>query len=164
MTFSGIYTKAAVLVQPIGSLEIMDDVMVPLPKRGQVLVRIQYAGLCHSQLMEIQGMRGENKYLPHMLGHEGVGKVIQVGQDVSKVKKDDQVILGWIKGKGLEGNGCQYQTSRKMLIKSGSLTTFSEYVIVSENRLVLKPPHTPQAQSVLYGCAIPTGLGKVFNS
>src|SRR3989338_4895900 len=73
MTFSGIYTKAAVLVQLNQSLEMMDDVMVPLPEKGQVLVKIQYAGLCHSQLMEIQGLRGEDKHLPHMLGHEGVG-------------------------------------------------------------------------------------------
>lgn len=164
MTFSGIYTKAAVLIEQNKPLEIMDDVMVPLPGRGQVLVKIKYAGLCHSQLMEIQGNRGEDKYLPHMLGHEGVGEVIKIGNGISKVKEGDPVVLGWIKGKGLDGNGCQYKTSRNIIVKAGGVTTFSEYAIVSENRVTLKPINTPTSLSILYGCAIPTGLGMVLNT
>src|SRR3990167_9707873 len=155
---------AAVLIENNKPLYITHNIIIPKPGKGQVLVKILFAGLCHSQLMEIDGKRGEDKYLPHMLGHEGVGKVIEIGESVTKVQPEDEVILGWIKGSGLEGGGCQYQTSDGLMINSGAVTTFSEYAIVSENRLIKKPKHTPIELSVLYGCAIPTGLGMVLNS
>ena len=44
--------------------------------RGQILVELKYSGVCRSQLMEVRGLRGKDKYLPHLLGHEGCGKVI----------------------------------------------------------------------------------------
>ncbi|NCX93539.1 MAG: hypothetical protein EBX40_02555, partial [Gammaproteobacteria bacterium] len=57
--------KAAVLVELGKPLQIFDDVFIPELKRGQVLVRVRYSGICHSQLMEVEGARGEDKYLPH---------------------------------------------------------------------------------------------------
>ena len=155
---------AAVLTQHNGLLSIFDNVFIPKPNRGQVLVKIAFAGLCHSQLMEIDGKRGDDKYLPHLLGHEGVGNVIEMGEAVTKVQPGDEVVLGWIKGEGLEGGTSQYQTSDGLIINSGSVTTFSEYALVSENRLTKKPLHTPSELAVLYGCAIPTGLGMVLNA
>ncbi len=106
---------------------------------------------------------GFDAYVPHLLGHEGMGEVVAVGADVTKVKPGDQVILGWIKGEGIDSGGCKYQGPNGMVINSGAVTAFSEYSVVSENRLVLKPPHTPDDLSVLYGCALPTGAGLVFN-
>ena len=155
---------AAVLIKQNQPLSILNNVLIPKPKKGQALVKIFFAGLCHSQLMEMDGKRGEDKYLPHLLGHEGVGKVVEIGEGVTKVQPDDEVILGWIKGVGLEGGASQYQTSDGLMINSGSVTTFSEYAIVSENRLTKKPTHTPSELAVLYGCAIPTGLGMVLNA
>jgi len=155
---------AAVLIKQNEPLSILNNVLIPKPNKGQVLVKMFFAGLCHSQLMEMDGKRGEDKYLPHMLGHEGVGKVIEIGEGVTKVQPDDEVVLGWIKGEGLEGGGCQYRTADGLTINSGSVTTFSEYVIVSENRLIIKPTHTPSELAVLYGCAVPTGLGMVLNA
>jgi S-(hydroxymethyl)glutathione dehydrogenase/alcohol dehydrogenase len=155
---------AAVLIKQNEPLVLFNNIIKPKPKRGQVLVKILFAGLCHSQLMEISGSRGEDKYLPHLLGHEGVGKVIEIGEGVTKVQPDDEVILGWIKGEGLEGGACQYQTSDGLIINSGSVTTFSDYAIVSENRLTKKPVYTPSELAVLYGCAIPTGLGMALNA
>lgn len=156
---------AAVLTEHGKPLSIFENVLIPKPKHGQVLVKILYAGLCHSQLMEIDGKRGEDKYIPHMLGHEGIADVIEIGEGITKVKPGDRVVLGWIKGSGLENTGTQYQTSDgSMTINAGHVTTFSEYAIVSENRVTKKPLCTPDALSVLYGCAIPTGLGMVLNA
>ena len=63
------------------------NLTLPLLKKGQVLVKINFAGICRSQIMEIEGKRGKDKWLPHMLGHEGSGEVVNVGPKVKKVKK-----------------------------------------------------------------------------
>ena len=70
--------KAAVLVETGKPLEIMDNIQMPALTKGQVKVDIIYSGLCHSQLMEVSGGRGEDKYVPHLLGHEGVGIVLSL--------------------------------------------------------------------------------------
>ena len=97
--------KAAVLTRLNQPLDIVSGIEYAQPGRGQVLVKLAYSGVCHSQLMEVRGHRGTDAYLPHLLGHEGTGKVIEVGEGVSKVKPDDLVVLGWIKGSGLDGGG-----------------------------------------------------------
>lgn len=161
---NNIRVTAAVLMEQNKPLSIFSNILIPTLKQGQVLVKILFAGLCHSQLMEIDGKRGEDKYLPHLLGHEGVGVVVEIGESVTKVAVNDEVVLGWIKGEGLEGGACQYQTSDGLIINSGAVTTFSNYAVVSENRITKKPTHTPNELAVLYGCAIPTGLGMVLNA
>ena len=129
---------------------------------GQVLVKILYSGICRSQLMEIAGLRGEDKWLPHLLGHEGSGVVLEVGKDVKKVKKNDEVILTWIKGEGIEAPGALYDFNGKT-INSGPVTTFSNFSVVSENRLIKKPSNLNFDAAVLFGCALQTGAGMVFN-
>jgi len=94
-------TKAAILSQINQPLEI-DELIIPDLKRGQVLVKIAYSGICHSQLNEIRGLKGEDKFMPHALGHEGSGIVIEVGPEVQKVKAGEHVVLTWIKGSGLD--------------------------------------------------------------
>ena len=66
---------------------------------------MHWSGLCRSQLMEVQGLRGKDPYLPHLLGHEGYGQVIEVGPSVKKVKPDDKVVVTWIRGQGIQGGG-----------------------------------------------------------
>lgn len=155
--------KGAVLVETAQDIQIWSGICAPDLQTGQVLVKVRYAGLCHSQLMEARGGRGHDPYVPHFLGHEGVGEVIEIGAGVTKVKAGDQVIMGWIKGEGLDGGPCQYRASDGTQINSGAVTVFSEYAVVSENRLVLKPPFTPDHLAILYGCALPTGAGLVLN-
>ncbi len=154
--------KAAVLVETGKPLQIIDSVQIPELLPGQVLVRLVYAAVCHSQLMEVAGCRGEDKYLPHLLGHEGVGIVESTGAGVSKVKHGDWVILGWIKGEGSDAPGGKYQSDIG-LINSGGVTTFSEQTVVSENRLTIMPEGLPPKLAVLFGCALPTGAGLVLN-
>ena len=84
------------------------DVEIPLPKENQILVKNLYSSICHTQLGEYLMKRGEDKYLPHCLGHEGVAKVISVGSNVKKIKRNDHVVMSWIKGDGHENGGTKY--------------------------------------------------------
>lgn len=157
MKFTG-----AVLVNTNQPLEFVPEIKVPVLKAGQVLVKVSYAGVCHSQLMEQEGKRGEDKYLPHLLGHEGTGEVIDVGKSVTKVKAGDKVILGWLKGDGEDAGGTVYESPIGN-INSGAVTTFSELTVVSENRCYLLPNNISMQEGVLLGCALPTGMGIVTN-
>ena len=132
--------KAAVLTHLNKPLDILSGIECSEPGPGQVLVKLSYSGVCHSQLMEVRGRRGADHYLPHLLGHEGSGKVVAVGKDVKKVKDGDLVILGWIKGNGLDTGGLTYSCNHLPHdINAGSVTTFNEYALVSENRVLPLP-------------------------
>lgn len=156
--------KAAVLLKNKKKLNILDDLEIPRLKKGQVLVKLAYSGVCHSQLMEVRGLRGIDKFLPHLLGHEGSGVVIKTGPQVKKVKKGDFVILGWIKGYGHDSGGCIFSSKKlNCNINAGSVTTFSEFSVVSENRVTIKPDKLPLDISVLFGCALLTGSGMIMN-
>ena len=122
-----------------------NNIELPKLRRGQVLVKLAYSGVCHSQLMEARGRRGEDAYLPHLLGHEGSGVVVQVGPQVAKVSSGDSVVLGWIKGRGIEAGGVQYMCPDGIL-NGGGVTTFNDYAVVSENRCVKLPYGVPMDQ------------------
>jgi S-(hydroxymethyl)glutathione dehydrogenase / alcohol dehydrogenase len=153
--------KAAVLFQTGQSLDII-DLEIPALCPEQVLVKILFSGVCRSQVMEVSGARGHDPWLPHLLGHEGSGIVIAVGERVTKVKCGDEVILGWIKGRGLDAPGAKYKFVEEV-INSGRVTTFSNYSIVSESRVTIKPEGLPFDEAILFGCAFPTGVGMVLN-
>ena len=152
---------AAVLEQCGQPLQLMELDIPPL-QRGQVLVKIAYSAICRSQLMEIGGHRGQDKWLPHLLGHEASGTVVDVGADVTKVAPGDDVILTWIKCSGIESATPQYCHNGRT-INAGPVTTFSNYSIVSENRVALKPSELDMDIAVLFGCALATGSGMVLN-
>lgn len=154
--------QAAVLIETSQPLELKTIYPRDL-KKGQVLVEILFSGVCRSQLMEVKGLRGEDKWLPHLLGHEGSGIVIATGEGVSKVKIGDEVILTWIKGDGIEAEGAQYDAEDGSIINSGKVTTFSTHSVVSENRIVKKPRSLSFKEAMLFGCALPTGAGMVLN-
>lgn len=156
--------KAAILSKLNQPLEVIFKVKLTSPGPGQVLIKLAYSGVCHSQLMEVRGRRGHDAYLPHMLGHEGSGKVIEVGDGVTKVSPGDLVVLGWIKSSGLDGGGVEYECEcLPHLINAGGVTTFNEYALVSENRIVPLPSGIPLDIAVLFGCAVPTGAGIITN-
>ena len=75
-------TTAAILVQQNRPL-VIDEVSLPEHLAvGQVLVEVFFSGICGSQLGEIAGVKGPDPYLPHLLGHEGSGKVLATGPGV----------------------------------------------------------------------------------
>lgn len=155
-------TKAAILVEHNRPLRITDNIDMPEPDFGQVLVRIRYTGICGSQIMEIKGCRGHDPWLPHMLGHEASGTVMETGPGVTQVKSGDEVVLSWIKGPGLDVPGARYKHDGKV-INAGPVTTFSQYTIVSENRCTKITKEIPPDVSALLGCAVLTGFGAVTN-
>jgi S-(hydroxymethyl)glutathione dehydrogenase/alcohol dehydrogenase len=89
------YMKAAFLVELRKPL-VVEEVALPQSLDvGQVLVKVHYSGICGSQLGEIDGAKGEDKFLPHLLGHEGSGTVVETGPGVRHVKAGDNVVLHW---------------------------------------------------------------------
>lgn len=154
-------TKAAVLYE-INQPLVVEELETPQLKKGQVLVKILYSGICQSQLNEIKGKKGEDKYLPHLLGHEGSGIIEEIGPDVTKVQKGDYVVLSWIRGNGLNAPSCNY-FKKEMKINSGAITTFNQYSVISENCLYKIPQEVPADVAALLGCAVPTGAGIIKN-
>jgi len=152
-------TKAAILTQLGKPLE-MWELEIPALKPGQVLVKMAYSGLCHTQLNEVKGLKGEDKFIPHTLGHEGSGTVVAIGPGVTKVVEGDSVVLSWLKGKGMDVPSSQYQSLHGS-VNSGAISTFLEMAVVSENRVIPIPPEMPLKEAALLGCAIPTGAGVV---
>ena len=74
---------------------------------GQVLVKVLVSGLCGAQLHEIRGHKGNEKFLPHLMGHEGCGIVEEVGPGVTTVKVGDKVVMHWRPGSGIESSFSQ---------------------------------------------------------
>lgn len=155
-------TLAAVLEQPGEPLKIR-ELTIPGLKPGQVLVEVAYSGLCHSQLLEMRGKRGPDRFLPHTLGHEGSGTVLKVGTGVTKVKPGDRVVLSWIKGSGADVPSTVYQSSEGP-VNSGAISTFMRQSVTCENRLIPITDAVPLREATLLGCAIPTGAGIVLNT
>lgn len=154
-------TQAALLVEP-GKPLVLAEIETPALKRGQVLIQIAYSGACGTQVMEWRGDKGEDKWVPHCLGHEGSGVVLETGPDVTKVAAGDKVVLSWIKGDGIEAGGAVYDWAGKP-VNAGGVTTFQRHAVVSENRLTPVPAGLPLDLAILLGCAAPTGMGAVFN-
>lgn len=153
-------TLAAVLVKQRHPLEL-HEVEVPRLEAGQVLVRVLCSGICGSQLGEIAGVKGEDPYLPHLLGHEGCGEVEDTGPQVRKVGPGQRVVLHWRKGSGMDAPGARYFAPSLGTVNSGAVTTFSRYTVVSENRVTPVPRQTEPSVAALMGCAVTTGMGVV---
>jgi S-(hydroxymethyl)glutathione dehydrogenase/alcohol dehydrogenase len=154
--------KAAVLVKQNAPLEIY-EVEIPKLDVGQVLVRVEYSGVCGKQIDEITGRQGEDRFLPHLLGHEGGGTVVEIGPGVGKVKAGDRVVMHWIKGTGIDSAPPRF-SYRGQTLSAGWVTTFNENSIVSENRLTPVGGDAGFDVLALLGCAVTTGLGIVFNN
>ncbi len=154
---------AAILVAQHEPLVVAE---VQLPESlavGQVLVKVHYSGICGSQLGEIDGAKGPDKFLPHLLGHEGSGTVVAIGPGVRHVKPGDTVVLHWRKGIGIESETPSYRWEG-CTVKAGWVTTFNEYAIVSENRVTSIPADTDLEVATLFGCAVTTGFGVIVNN
>jgi S-(hydroxymethyl)glutathione dehydrogenase / alcohol dehydrogenase len=154
-------TTAAILVELNAPL-VVDEIEMPPLDVGQVLVKIDCSGICGAQLGEISGAKGPDKYLPHMLGHEGGGVVIEIGPGVTQVKPGDHVVMHWRKGAGIQSKPANYKWNGKTL-NSGWVTTFSQHSIVSENRLTVIPKDVNFEIAALMGCAVTTALGLINN-
>ena len=153
--------KAAVLETINKPLSVKNVKTTPL-QVGQVLVRVLVSGICGSQLHELKGNKGNSKYLPHLMGHEGCGIVQEVGLGVSTVKVGDKVVMHWRPGAGIESSFPSYVLDGK-IISSGKVNTLTEMAIVSENRITAVPQDTPPELCAILGCALTTAMGVIDN-
>jgi S-(hydroxymethyl)glutathione dehydrogenase / alcohol dehydrogenase len=127
---------------------------------GQVLVKVHYSGICGAQINEIEGAKGPDKFLPHLLGHEGSATVVDVGPGVRTVKKGDRVVMHWRQSAGLQSETPTYRWNGTR-VNAGWVTTFNDYAVVSENRVTPIPDDVDLRLAPLFGCAITTAMGVV---
>jgi S-(hydroxymethyl)glutathione dehydrogenase / alcohol dehydrogenase len=156
-------TQAAILVaqhQPL----VVDTIELPEQLEvGQVLVQVQVSGICGSQLGEIDGVKGPDRFLPHLMGHEGFATVLDVGPGVKHVQAGDSVVLHWRPGAGIQADPPKYRW-RDEPLNAGWVTTFNRHAVVSENRCTKVPASTDPEAAALFGCAVTTGFGVVENN
>lgn len=154
-------TPAAILVEQRKPL-VIDEVEVPALKRGQVLVEIHATRVCGSQIGEIDGVKGPDKFLPHLLGHEAGAIVLEVGPEVTHVAPGDRVVCHWRPGAGIDAGGSVYKWNGRD-VNAGPITTFQKYAVISENRLTKVPPDTDFEQCCLLADTLTTGFGIINN-
>lgn len=141
---------------------VIDEVEVPPLKRGQVLVEIHATRVCGSQIGEIAGVKGPDKFLPHLLGHEAGAVVLEVGADVTHVAPGDRVVCHWRPGSGIDAGGSVYKWNGRD-VNAGQITTFQKYAVIAENRLTKVPPDTDFELCCLLADTLTTGFGVVNN-
>jgi S-(hydroxymethyl)glutathione dehydrogenase/alcohol dehydrogenase len=152
--------KAAILVELNQPLVVAEIDPPPALTFGQVRVKIHYSGICGAQINEIEGAKGPDKFLPHLLGHEASATVLEVGAGVRTVKSGDRVVLHWRPSDGLQGDPAAYQWNGAR-VNAGWVTTFQDEAIVSENRVTKIPDDFDLRVAPLFGCAVTTAMGVI---
>ncbi|MEU7325700.1 zinc-binding dehydrogenase [Streptomyces griseoviridis] len=172
--------RAAVLPAVGAPLEVT-DIALPAPGPGRVRVRLAAAGVCHSDLSLSDGtMRVP---VPAVLGHEGAGTVVAVGEDVTGVAPGDQVVLNWAPACGrchacslgevwlcanaLAGAADVYAhraDDGADLHPGLNVAAFAEETVVAASCLLPLPDGIPLTDGALLGCAVLTGYGAVVHS
>ncbi len=167
-------------------LEIVELELAP-PGPGEMLVRVQAAGLCHSDLSVIEGLRP--RPMPMVLGHEAAGIVESLGAGVTGFDEGDQVVFSFVPSCGsclpcAEGRPALCEpgaaanaagtllggTRRWCDVPEGpvhhhlGVSGFSEYTVVSARSAVRINPSLPPEIAALFGCAVMTGFGAVVNT
>jgi S-(hydroxymethyl)mycothiol dehydrogenase len=165
-----------VIVRSAGGPTSVEDFTVADPGPGEVLVRIEASGVCHTDLMYIDGDVGED--YPYLLGHEGAGVVEAVGPGVTEPTVGDYVILAWRAPCGHcrfcsigQPSFCASSLNAvpKMRTSNGELLTpalgigtFATHTVVAAKQAVVVTRDVPPAQACLIGCGVMTGVGAVL--
>lgn len=157
----------------------LEEIRVGAPGPGEVLVRIEATGVCHSDLHVIEE-DGWGHPFPVLLGHEGAGTVEAVGDGVDGLAPGDRVVLGWKTACGVcalcergEPRWCKKPpAARGRLYRAGGdeLTpvlrtgTFATHTVVAQVAAVKVPRELPVEQACLIGCAVATGVMSVLQT
>lgn len=179
-------SRAAVAFEAGKPLEIV-EIDVEGPKAGEVLVQITHTGVCHTDAFTLSGDDPEGIF-PSVLGHEGAGKVVEVGAGVTSLSVGDHVIplytaecreckfcksgktnlcqaVRATQGKGLMPDGTsRFSFEGKPVFHYMGTSTFSEYTVVPEISLAKIDKAAPLEKVCLLGCGVTTGLGAVYNT
>ena len=154
--------RAGVLAESRKPL-VVDEIEMPEAlDAGQVLVRVLYTTICGAQINEIDAVKGVDKFLPHLLGHEASAEVVEIGPGVATVKPGDTVVLHWRPSNGIQSRTPAYSW-RGQKLNAGWVTTFNEFAVISENRMTVIPSDFDLKIAPLFGCAVTTAAGVVNN-
>lgn len=154
--------KAAILVRSRERL-VVDQIEFPMElQAGQVLARVLHTTICGAQINEIEAVKGPDKFLPHLLGHEAAATVMEIGPGVTHIAPGDTVVMHWRPGRGIQSAPAAYRWRGEKL-NAGWVTTFNEYAIVSENRLTPISADYDLRLAPLFGCAVTTAAGVINN-
>jgi Zn-dependent alcohol dehydrogenase len=156
------------------------------PADGEVLVEVIAAGLCHSDLSQVAGLR--KRRLPVVGGHEGAGIVREVGRGVTALNPGDHVVMtvasgcghcrpcisgkpalcdsmGASRSQGLLPNGnCKLRLRGEPLYHYSGISSFAQYAVTLPGSLIKIDPTIPLDVAAMFGCAVLTGAGSVFNA
>jgi len=156
---------AAVLFKQHGKLSVYELENISLIPAGYVLVKVKYSGICHTQLNEIRGILGKDKFLPHCIGHEGVGEVVRVGSGVKNIKIGETVVISWIRNKLKKNKYSQaFYKYKGKKVNTGGCNTLLNYSLVSDDRVFkISNKNKFIRESILLGCALPTASNAILN-
>mgnify|MGYP000090003052 CR=1 FL=1 len=179
-------SRAAVAFAPGKPLEIVEIDVAP-PKKGEVLIKNTHTGVCHTDAFTLSGNDPEGVF-PVVLGHEGAGIVVEVGEGVTSVKPGDHVIplytaecgeclfcksgktnlcvaVRATQGKGVMPDGTtRFSYNGQPIYHYMGCSTFSEYTVVAEVSLAKINPEANHEHVCLLGCGVTTGIGAVINT
>ncbi|MEN1943265.1 S-(hydroxymethyl)glutathione dehydrogenase/class III alcohol dehydrogenase [Luteimonas sp. MJ293] len=179
-------TRAAVAFEAGKPLEIV-ELDLEGPKKGEVLVKITHTALCHTDAFTLSGEDPEGVF-PAVLGHEGAGIVVEVGEGVTSVKPGDHVIplytaecgeclfcksgktnlcvsVRATQGKGVMPDGTtRFSYKGKPVYHYMGCSTFAEHTVVAEVSLAKVNPEANPEHTCLLGCGVTTGIGAVHNT
>ncbi len=179
-------SRAAVAFKPGEPMQIVEIDVAP-PRAGEVLVRITHTGVCHTDAYTLSGIDPEGVF-PAVLGHEGAGVVVQIGDGVTSLKPGDHVIplytaecreckfcksgktnlcqaVRATQGKGLMPDGTtRFSYKGEPIYHYMGTSTFSEYTVCAEISLAKINAAAPHEKVCLLGCGVTTGLGAVKNT
>ncbi len=178
--------KAAVAYEAGKPLTI-ETVQLEGPKKGEVMVEIKASGICHTDAYTLSGKDPEGLF-PVILGHEGAGVVVEVGEGVTSVKPGDHVIplytpecrqceyclsfktnlcqaIRATQGRGVMPNGTsRFSIDGKMLHHYMGTSTFSNYTVLPEIAVAKIREDAPFDKVCYIGCGVTTGIGAVINT
>ncbi|WNO08909.1 S-(hydroxymethyl)glutathione dehydrogenase/class III alcohol dehydrogenase [Teredinibacter sp. KSP-S5-2] len=181
-----ITSRAAVAFEAGKPLQI-ENVQVAPPKAGEVLVKIVATGVCHTDAYTLSGADSEGVF-PSILGHEGGGIVVEVGEGVTSVKEGDHVIplytpecgeckfcksgktnlcqaIRATQGQGLMPDGSsRFSLNGQTIYHYMGTSTFSEYTVLPEIAVAKINKDAPLDKVCLLGCGVTTGIGAVRNT
>ncbi|RAN78168.1 alcohol dehydrogenase [Bacillus sp. SRB_336] len=172
----------AAVINTIGAGFQIQDLDIDEPRGAEVLVKVEAAGLCHSDMIVATTDRG--RPLPMVVGHEMAGVVVGLGPDATGFELGDHVVGSEISFCGVCEecvDGASYRclnpgavtrppSAPARLSRGGErveafgVAGFAEYTVLHQNKLVKIPAEIPFAQASVLGCATATGVGAVLNA
>jgi len=179
-------SRAAVAFEPGKPLQIVEIDVAP-PRKGEVLIKITDTGVCHTDAFTLSGDDPEGLF-PVVLGHEGAGIVVEIGEGVTSLKPGDHVIplytaecgeclfcksgktnlcvaVRETQGKGVMPDGTtRFSYNGQPLYHYMGCSTFSEYTVVAEVSVAKINPDANPEHVCLLGCGVTTGIGAVHNT